>query len=81
MVLCGCASANKLPAPLQVDLSALKTCETILEKKPLPLVRPTDDARAAFIKDDAALISAHGRIDAGRNCVADVRKNYTEDGQ
>ena len=31
----------------------------------------------AFIKDDAALITANGRIVAGRNCVADVRQQYS----
>jgi hypothetical protein len=38
---------------------------------------PTDDARAAFLKDDAALITAGDRIDAGRNCNADLRKRYS----
>lgn len=43
---------------------------------PLPAVKPSDDARQAFLKDDAALITANGRIDAGRNCNADMRKRY-----
>lgn len=52
------------------------TCERVLQHVPLPSVRPTDDARAAFLKDDAALITAAARIDAGRGCVADMRKRY-----
>lgn len=75
--LCSCAhDPARLPAPLQVDLEALKTCEAILKSAPLPAIKPTDDARLAFIKDDAALITANGRIDKGRACVADTRQRY-----
>ena len=48
----------------------------MLATVPLPKVAATDDARAAFLKDDAALIAANGRITAGRGCIADVRKSY-----
>lgn len=75
MSLCGCAG-DKLQAPLQVDLSSLQICEQLLQRPPLPAVRPTDDARAAFMKDEAALLNAGERIDAGRGCVADVRQSY-----
>lgn len=78
LVLCGCASADKLPVLARAVPT--QTCEKILQPVPLPEVRPTDDARVAFMRDDAALITANGRIDAGRNCVAAVRKSYEEDG-
>ncbi|MGD9769473.1 MAG: hypothetical protein AB7U62_17700 [Pseudolabrys sp.] len=46
---------------------------------PLPKVVPgVDDANVAFVKDDAALIAANGRIAAGRACVIDVRKRYAK---
>lgn len=75
--LSGCANANKLP----VLARAIPTqaCEKILQPVPLPEVRPTDDARLAFMKDEAAIITANGRIDAGRDCVAAVRKSYDEE--
>jgi len=45
---------------------------------PLPPVKATDDARAAFLADDGALIAANRRIGSGRNCIADVRKSYAK---
>lgn len=72
--LCGCASDPKL-AVLERSVPT-EPCEKILQRVPLPIVRPTDDARLAFMKDEAALLSANQRIDAGRNCVADVRQSY-----
>jgi hypothetical protein len=76
--LCACATANKdaLPAPVKVDAAALRTCESILKDVALPALKADDDARAAFMKDDAALIEASGRLKSGRGCVADVRKRY-----
>lgn len=53
------------------------TCERILRRDPLPVIKPTDDARVAFTKDDAALIIAGNRIDAGRGCVHDMRQDYS----
>lgn len=44
---------------------------------PLPPVKPTDDARLAFLKDDAALITANGRIQAGHDCNVDMRLHYS----
>lgn len=78
MLLCGCASlpVREGQAPLARTLP--DTCEKILVAVPLPAVKPTDDARLAFLKDDAALLTANGRIDAGRNCSADMRKRYQE---
>ena len=74
-LLCGCASAsNTAPAPLARTLP--DTCEKILRSVPLPAVKPTDQAGDAFLRDDAALITADGRIDAGRGCVSDMRKRY-----
>ena len=75
--LCGCVSGGSLPAPL-VRAVPTEPCERILQPVPLPKIKPTDDARVAFMKDDAALITANGRIDAGRNCIADVRQSYSE---
>lgn len=42
----------------------------------LPAVKAGDDANAAFLKDDAALITANGRLGAGHNCVVDLRQRY-----
>jgi hypothetical protein len=78
LLLCGCASppnSEVAPAPLARTLP--DTCERILKRDPLPAIKPTDDARAAFLKDDAALITANGRIDAGRGCVHDMRQRYS----
>jgi hypothetical protein len=77
-MLCGCASSAKreLPAPLQVDLGALAKCEQLLGPVPLPAVTAKTDARAAFVRDEAALLAANGRLGAGRSCVADVRRAY-----
>lgn len=75
MTLCGCANLPSLPAELARALPT-ETCEQILEQVPLPEVSANDDARVAFMRDDAALITANARISAGRNCVADVRTSY-----
>lgn len=74
-MLCGCGAKDSLP-PLKVDLP--DTCERALVEVSLPDVKPTDDARLAFIKDDAALITANAVIRRGRGCVADMRKLYRE---
>jgi hypothetical protein len=74
-MLCSCVGReDKLAPELQVSLP--ETCERILQEVPLPDIAATDDARTAFIKDDAALITANGTIVAGRTCIADVRKAY-----
>lgn len=77
LTLCGCAlpSENRTaPAPLAVAIP--DTCEKVLATVPLPKVAAADDARAAFVKDEAALMRANRRIAAGRACVADVRARY-----
>lgn len=77
MSLCACAGANKdLPAPLKVDLGALRVCEDILKPVPRAAVTAQSDARVAFVKADAAAVVANGRIGRGRECVSDVRKLY-----
>jgi hypothetical protein len=77
--LCGCAGVPKdLPAPLRAEIP--DTCERQLANVPLPAIAPTDDARVAFLKDDAALITANGRITAGRECVVDLRRRYSSSG-
>jgi hypothetical protein len=43
---------------------------------PLPAVSAKTDAGLAFLKDDAALMTANGRIASGRACVADTRMRY-----
>lgn len=65
---------------MQADLPT-ERCEQILQEVPLPPVRLKDDARVAFMKDEAALITANGRIGAGRSCIADVRQKYHDTGQ
>lgn len=54
-------------------------CEQILKPVDLPDVLG-DDARVAFMKDDAALIVANGRIAGGRDCVRDMRNDYAGTG-
>lgn len=51
-------------------------CERVLVPVALPAVAPTDDARVAFVKDDAALIRASGEIARGRRCLAEQRALY-----
>jgi hypothetical protein len=46
----------------------------------MPDVGPKDDARVAFVKDEAALITANERIVAGRDCIADERREYAGKG-
>ena len=77
--LSSCASAPSsgvTPKSLAVAIPA--TCEKLLTAVPLPPVKATDDARAAFLADDGALIAANRRIGSGRNCIADVRKSYAK---
>lgn len=75
-MLCGCETAKLLAPPsLRVDLPT-KTCEQILREVELPPATGKDDAHIAFVKDEAALITANKRIHDGRACVADVRTQY-----
>lgn len=77
--LCGCAAnpdKRAAPAAIAVNASALVTCEAILKTVPLADVKAGDDALGAFLKADAATITANDRIATGRRCVAEVRKRY-----
>ncbi len=53
-------------------------CARLLPPVALPAIAPTDDARAAFVKDDAALIKARGEIARGRNCLTEQRRLYAK---
>lgn len=78
-MLSGCAASlerNSAPAPLAVDLGALKICESVLVEAPLAAAKPGDLADVGFMKADAATLFANGNIRAGRHCVADVRAKY-----
>lgn len=81
LMLCGCdhLRPGELPAPLKASLPDI--CERILQEVDLPPVGPGDDARGAFVANDAALITANGRIAGGRACVRDMRESYAGDGQ
>jgi len=78
--LCGCAGLRKteLPAPLKASLPDI--CELILTPVDMPAVSPRDDARVAFMKDEAALIVANERIKGGQACVRDMREDYAGKG-
>lgn len=78
ILLCGCASLASREGAPPLTRALPDTCEKVLAAVPLPPVKPSDDARLAFLKDDAALITANGRISAGRNCVHDMRARYKE---
>jgi len=70
--------------------NAVNICERVLELSVEPQLKPyldlprmaaaaqsmLKDSLDAFLRDDAALITADGRIDAGRNCVHDMRAHY-----
>jgi hypothetical protein len=72
--LCGCASLSDLPAPLARALPA--SCLKLLTQTPLPAVTPTMDARVAFMKDEAALLSDKAHIAAYLACDGDLRAGY-----
>lgn len=55
-------------------------CELVLKAAPLPAISADDDARAAFVKDDAALIHANGTIARGRACLQRQRALYAAGG-
>lgn len=80
LALCGCATDPAGTPPLTRAVPT-QTCERILAPVPLPALKATDDARAAFMKDDAALLTANGRINTGRNCIVDVRTRYAAPGK
>lgn len=59
-----------------MDLKALDVCRRFLDPTPLPPVAETDDARVAFLKDEAALFSANADKAAANKCVAGVQQRY-----
>jgi hypothetical protein len=73
-LLSACADPNRLPAPLAVEIP--DTCERLLVPVAIP-GGPKDDARVVARARRAALITANGEIEAGRNCIADVRTKYS----
>jgi hypothetical protein len=83
LLLCGCAHVATRPAPepLHTDLAALDTCARVLAPVALPAVTAASDARLAFERDDAALLTAHDEIEAGRSCVVDVKRRYGAAGE
>lgn len=79
-ILCGCGPAGRLGSfqagdgRLEVELPAV--CEAFLQRVPVPPVTAKTDAHIAFIKVDAALDEANGRIENGGSCVRDQRELY-----
>jgi hypothetical protein len=73
--LCACAAdkSHGIP-PLAVKMPSV--CERLLPPIALPPIAATDDARVAFVKDDAALIKARAEIERGRHCVIEQRELY-----
>ena len=79
LVVSSCAeklAERKGAAPLGTQIPDI--CERILKPVPMPKVAETDDARIAFRRDEAALITANGRIVKGANCIADVRADLAD---
>ena len=78
--LCGCEPINNLTAPTAapVNIFALQTCTRILAPVQLPNVNVETDARDAFVRDDAALQTAIGEINVGRNCISRVMRSYAQ---
>ena len=81
LLLCGCAhDPNSLAGTPPLAVSQPTICERVLAPVALPPVKATDDARMAFLKDDAALITAHNEIEQGRGCIAEQRQLYAAAG-
>lgn len=76
LTLCGCASQSARPGTPPLTVALPRTCELVLKAPALPAIAPSDDARAAFVKDDAALIAARGAIARGRACLQRQRALY-----
>ncbi len=74
-LLPSCAGINKQAFPaLGVKLPVI--CERILAQVSLPAVTADQDARVAFIQENAALLIALRENAAARSCLADLRKRY-----
>lgn len=76
LTLCGCAASSNPAGAPGLAVKAPVACERVLVPVELPAVKATDDARVAFVKDDAALIKARGVIARGRSCLAEQRALY-----
>lgn len=74
--LCGCVTNPAGTLPLAIDLSALDTCARLLAPVALPKITAKTDARVAFVRDEAALITARNEIAIGRGCIVDVKQRY-----
>jgi hypothetical protein len=78
LTLCGCANNPAGTPPLAVKISS--ACDRLLAPVALPAVSATDDARAAFVKDDAALLKARAEISSGHHCIVEQRQLYAAPG-
>jgi hypothetical protein len=76
LTLSACGTDGKLGGAPPLVVKVPTTCERILAPVALPDVKPTDDARVAFVRDDAALIRARSEIYRGRHCIHDQRLLY-----
>lgn len=75
LVLCACGKNNPTGTPpLAVKIPL--ACERVLAPVALPAVGASDDARAAFVKDEAALKRARAEISRGRDCLVMQRQLY-----
>jgi hypothetical protein len=79
MLLASCAPRlAELVAPLRVDLPT--TCEDLLERIPLPVFGPDDDAIQGFLQLEAIVIEQHGVIALARECLGRQRLDYAGKG-
>jgi hypothetical protein len=74
-MLCGCVTTDDRDAGLTRAIP-VKPCKDIGGPVALPKVKPTDDARGAFIKDDAALMTANERLHKHQSCLDDLARAY-----
>jgi hypothetical protein len=76
LFLSGCAIDGTRSGTPPLTVALPSTCDRLLKAPALPPVTATDDARAAFVKDDAALIAARNTILRTRACLARQRALY-----
>ena len=86
--LAGCASFKlnigqsppKPPAPIVSDIKRQipNDCETLAVPVPLPPVTKGQNAKKSLAEHRAALVTADGRLDATRNCEAQVRQDLSK---
>lgn len=76
LLMCSCArDVSNLPIDQQVDQPA--ECEKILERVNVPDRGRKYPARTAYLEQKAGVITANGRIAAGRTCIEDQRAKYS----